>query len=144
MEYLILASYGEEVGAVVAIGLAVGVFLRWFWSGDLEPDPWEQSDETEECEDEEPVCQRCLQPVSLLDRGCNNCGAMTSPIAAFAPFPASLSVGDAMRAGIYQRHPKRIVLFGCIFISLIEFTILAPIYIYFFFRNRRKLAESPS
>ena len=137
MEYLILASYERELGAVVALGLAVGILYRWFFAGELEPDPWENTEEREESDDDEPVCQRCLKPISLLDRGCNNCGAITTPLAAFMPFPAYLNLGDVMRAGLDQQHAKRIVLVGCIFIGIIWFFWLAPIYIYFFLRNRR-------
>ena len=62
MNDVMLASYGEGVGAAVAVGLAVGIFYRWFWSGELAPDPWEQNDDSEDTEDEESLYQRCRRP----------------------------------------------------------------------------------
>lgn len=142
--------YGEQILWFAVPLIVLGVLYRWFWAGELEPDPWEQSEEKEESKDEgEPICQRCLNLTAPGRLFCPNCGASLDSVTAMMPWVSALALGDVMRSGVHcGRHPSSIVRIGCllsVFAVAIAFFplglfLFAPAYLYLYYRNSRRQA----
>ena len=143
--------YGEEIAPVVAGALIVGVLYRWFWAGDIEPDPWESTEfPKEENGEEEPICQRCLRIIVPGHLSCPNCGAVVNSLCGFVPMACYFAIGDAFRSGIFTKGPlKPLLWWGYSLMALailLPFVplfslLLAPVYMFFFVRNRRILSH---
>lgn len=149
-----LGMYGEEIAPYVAAGLAVGIFYKWFWSGDVKPDPWEQtSPPTEENEDEEPCCQRCLEIVPVGPRFCPKGGAIADPLGGYLPFINALTLGDATRSGLSEKGRLRLIVWiglGMmalatlpIYLPLFPLSLVViPVYPILYAANRRRMSQA--
>jgi len=150
------ASYGEEIAPYAAVAVAIGILYRWFWSGEVAPDPWEQvvtpEKETPEQEDHH-CCQRCLHPVPDTLLFCPTCGAVASPLCGLLPFLNALAIGDAARSGLAERGRMRPILWTGLglmtlailpaFLPLFPLSLLAvPAYLLLYAHNRRRLSQA--
>lgn len=134
--------YGEEIAPLVAGGVALGMFYKWFWAGEIDPDPWESPEQSKAEDDEdEPACQRCLSIVLPESGFCPKCGAIIDPLCAFLPLASCFALGDVIRSGLYTKGPLGpLIWWGYSLIALANFSCYAPLYLFFFARNRRRLS----
>jgi len=144
--------YGEQILLFAVPLVVLGVLYRWFWAGEIEPDPWEQvKDKDENNEEEEQICQRCLNLTAPGRLFCPNCGASVDSVTAMMPWVSALALGDVMRSGVHLgRHPSSIVRIGFLLtvfaVVIVYFPVglflFAPAYLYLYFRNSRNQAAS--
>jgi hypothetical protein len=129
-----LGMYGEEIAPLVAGLLAVGMFYKWFWAGDIKPDPWESDEATSEnTDDDEPACQRCLNVVPVGNRFCPDCGAIADPLCGYLPFINALALGDVTRRGLNEQgHLRPLIWSGLALIALATIPFYVPFYPYSF------------
>ena len=123
--------------AVIALsGYGAWSFIRWLARGSTTPDPWDESITAEISNDEAtPLCHHCLAPHEASADFCPDCGAPVGSYTNWLPYPYLFSIGYALRTGTsgnFKRSPLTIV--GFILFSLVEYSLLAPIYWFIFLR----------
>ncbi len=141
--------YGEQIVSVVVPLIVIGILHRWYWSGDLKPDPWEQvADREETAEDDQPVCQRCLDLTKPGLLFCPNCGATVDSLTGMMPWINALALGDVMREGVTMRERRLPATQIGLFLMLIAASMIVPFglflflpaYMYFYFSHGREVA----
>ena len=94
-----------------------------------------------------PLCPHCLTPQEHDGWFCPECGSTTGQYSNYLPFVNIFSLGDAVRAGVYQREPwTPLLVAGYVLTAFAWFSILAPIYCLLLFLNRARISnlERPS
>lgn len=131
-------------------GVACYRLLLWLKKPPQAPDPWgKEVDQALEQEGAVPVCHHCLTPQHHNGWFCPECGATVGPYCNYLPYIYIFSQGEVLRAGATERlQHSALIVVGYLLFSLFMFSILAPIYWWFFFRNfyshpRRKAPEPP-
>ena len=135
-----------EVGYIAATVLAcygLWAFIRWFFTGPLRPDPWDDRIEAEIARDEAvPLCHRCLASHESLANFCSQCGAPVGQYTNWLPFPRLFSIGYTLRLGTsgdFKHSPM--VIAGFFLLSIAEHDVFAPVYWFSFlwglFRRRQ-------
>jgi hypothetical protein len=101
------------------------------------PDPWDDQVAAEIATDDAPaLCQHCLAPHDQLADFCAECGAPVGECTNLMPFPCLFSIGHILRIGTngeYRRSPLTIS--GFILLSIVEYLVFAPFYLFEFFRH---------
>ena len=133
-----LNQVGSDAGALRIGYLAVAAlscyglwaFIRWFLSGPIRPDPWEDRVAAEIANDETtPLCHRCLVPNEPLANFCSQCGAPVGEYTNWLPYPCLFSIGHTLRLGTsgeFKHSPLTIT--GFFLFSFAEYAVFAPIY----------------
>ncbi len=138
------------VGVVVVLVVARAYLWVREWSRRLPvpPDPWDSSI-TEHLDDPDclPVCHRCLTPQTHHGWHCPQCGTVVGPYGNYLPYVYLFSLGEVFRNGV-QHHLTQspLVKMGYLALSACEYTLFAPVYWFFLFRNLKrckKLDEEP-
>ena len=118
-------------------------FAAWVCATPITPDPWgaeitaslEQPDAT-------PICHRCLTPYSNDAWFCEHCGSAVGPYNNLMPYVHVFSEGEVFRNGVNDRmNASPLIIGGYLLFSLGSYSIFAPIYWFFFFKNLARLKE---
>jgi hypothetical protein len=131
-------EYWIGIVAIVAIGgwLAFRLLQRWF-SAPVSPDPWgpEVADALDQ-PDATAVCPHCQCPSERTRWFCPECGRAVGDYNNLNPYLYLFSMGEVLREGTTGRVRKSwLTIVGFVFLSLIEYTLLAPVYWFLLFRN---------
>ncbi len=124
------------------IALALWRFAHWLMTAPPEPEPWDEQ-VTAELDEAVPICCRCLERHSPDLHFCPECGAPVGTYTNLLPFEYLFSLGDLLRigtTGIIHRTPFTVL--GFIAVSLVEYTIFAPLYWFMLLRNIERLRLS--
>jgi hypothetical protein len=130
----------NAIALVAMLGLAIAgavVLLRWIFSGPRQPDPWgEQVSRELDSPNAAPVCHRCLTEQTEQAHFCPKCGTAVGAFNNWLPLEQLYSEGEVFRNGTNMNLPRRpLVVVGYLLISLAAYSIFAPAYWYFLFRN---------
>ena len=133
--------------AIMTGSIAIGVWLiRYSWeSAHPSPEPWDDDVAKSLLDPELPaLCHRCLTPHGTEGWFCPNCGASVGPYNNYMPYVCLFAEGEVFRAGVDARiHRSPLTVVGYLFYSLANYTVFAPVYWYFLFRNlKRQNADS--
>ena len=139
------------IAAFAVLGItiaAIAYFIQWLFAGPVSPDPWDESIEAAVRDgDAQPVCHRCFIEHAETTCFCPQCGAAVGEYNNYLPFEYLFSEGEALRNGTQLRHRKGfLVVGGYLLFSAAVYTVFAPVYWLFLFRNLLKpapLEESP-
>lgn len=135
----------QLLAILVGVGLAVIFVFRWFREGEPAPEPWGHEIEEQVMRTGvEPLCQRCLTPHSEDVWFCPECGLPASYTAHLLPSLWPLSLGEGFRA-VSAGHVRAnlLTIAGCLLVSLVSFSFLAPVYWLFLFWNLKRNRQSP-
>jgi hypothetical protein len=101
------------------------------------PNPWpEELDEVVNQHDCKVICPRCITPQHNQAWFCPKCGAAVVPYNNTMTFLNVFSTGEMLRAGTGTHLKKTpLVMIGYLMVSLVEYLLFAPIFLYRFFRN---------
>ncbi len=138
----------ERLVGEVALGVLAVVIL---WRGLLRvgripasPDPWGKEIEKSLHEPEAvEVCHRCFDPVTPGSWFCGHCGCAVGPYNNWMPYVNVFSEGEILRNGANDKlRPSALVIAGYLIVTLHLYTVFAPIYWVFLFRNLKRQKES--
>jgi hypothetical protein len=139
-----MASNPENVIVLLVLSGFLGVliyrFVVWIMTAPVTPDPW--TSETEQAVNQAeavPLCSHCLTPQEHNGWFCPECGATVGPYCNYLPFVLLFSEGEVLRTGVtapVRRSP--LVTLGFVLLPLALFSIAAPFYWYFLFKNLRR------
>ena len=127
-----------EALAILAIGaLAAYKTFIWLKEAKCTPDPWgPEVEKALEQGEATPLCPHCLAPQEHVGWFCPECGATVGPFSNYLPTVYPFSVGDAVRAAVTGRlRPNPLIIIGYVLVALGFLSILAPVYLLFFFKN---------
>jgi hypothetical protein len=119
----------------------LGLALKdWVHGLPIKPDPWD-AEITEKLKQPDcvPVCHHCFTPQMHDKWFCPECGTAVGPYNNCLPYVNIFTQGEVLRNGV-RNHLTRsfLTLIGYLLFSTVEYWFFAPIYWYFFFRNRRQ------
>jgi hypothetical protein len=131
------------IGLLTVTVLSSVVFFRWLFAGPRSKDPWGEQISTDvESPEATPVCHRCLSEHDSLVHFCPRCGAAVGECNNVLPFEQLFSEGEVFRNGTSHHLPRRpLIVSGYVLLSLAAYSIFAPVYLYFFFRNLLQTRE---
>jgi hypothetical protein len=136
----------QTLGMLAILGLIAATiygFCQWLLACPRAPEPW--GPEVEQAvagEDAVPLCPHCLAPQEHNGWFCPECGSTTGRYSNYLPFVYVFSLGDAVRAGVYQREPwTPLLVAGYVLIAFAWLSILAPIYCLLLFMNRARISN---
>ena len=140
------------IAAFATLGIAIAAvayFLHWLFDGPVSPDPWDESIGTAVRDgDAKSVCHRCFAEQAETTCFCLQCGAAVGEYNNYLPFEYLFSEGEALRNGTRLKHRKSfLVVGGYLLFSTAVYTVFAPVYWFFLFRNLLRpasLEEPPS
>ena len=125
---------------LVMCGMAVYRLVQWIMEAPLTADPWDE--ETEKAlnkDDAVAVCHHCLTPQNHSGWFCPECGATVGPYCNYMPYVYLFSEGEVLRAGVTERIRRNpLVTVGFVLFSLGMFSIAAPVYWFFLFKNLQR------
>ena len=126
------------------IGATIYGFCQWLLACPRTPEPWgPEVEQAVEGEDAVPLCPHCLTRQEHNGWFCPECGSTTGRYSNYLPFVYVFSLGDAVRAGVYQREPwTPWLVAGYVLIAFAWFSILAPIYCLLLFLNRARIGNA--
>ena len=117
-------------------------FLVWWKT--TTPNPWpEELDEALKSTDAKLLCSHCFTPQRKGSWFCPKCGAAVGPYNNIMPYLNIFSTGEMLRAGAgskLKRTPLTII--GYVMVSLMEYLIFAPVFLYRFVRNWKRQKEA--
>ncbi len=104
------------------------------------PDPWgPEVDQALNDPDTVPICPHCLTPQRHNGWFCPECGSTVGPYANYLPNVYIFSMGDAVRRSVSERVSNRpLVMAGSALLTLVYFSLLAPIAWIFLLLNRQR------
>jgi hypothetical protein len=128
-----------EAFAILLVVVVVGIRLFFWFTAPTPPtsDPWGPDiEQTLRDPDLPMICHRCLTPHPSTGWFCPTCGASVGPYNNYMPFIYIFSQGEVLRAGVTD-HIRRspLTVMGYLLYSLGLYSIFAPFYWYFLFRN---------
>ena len=128
------------IALAAVLVFAVAWAVRWIRGAIPAPDPWsEEVEQAVQAKDAVPLCPHCLAPQSPETWFCAECGCSIGPYNNLNPYLYLFSVGDLFRTGVSRRVRRTpFVVVGFLVLSLAEYTVIAPYYWFFFFRNLRR------
>jgi len=129
-----------KIGIAAAIGLIVWAIVRAFraWiSKAPSPDPWgAEIARALDGPDATPVCPHCQCPQEPTRWFCAECGRSVGDYNNINPYLYIFSLGEVLREGTSGHIRKSwLTVSGFVVLSLIEYTVLAPIYWFQLIRN---------
>jgi hypothetical protein len=129
------ALFGYVLVGIAVIALIA--LIRWLFSGSRKADPWdEQINASIDSPESEPTCHRCFHEHSELVHFCPHCGAAVGVCNNLLPFEYLFSEGEVLRNGTTLKTRRSVpVLGGYLLFSLAVYSIFAPVYWFFLFRN---------
>lgn len=135
-----LRSPEQTIATIAVLGIILGFivsFLRWLFAGPLTSDPWDQTiTEAVDAPESLPVCHRCLTEHSSVVHFCPQCGAAVGDFNNMLPFEQLFSEGEVFRNGTLLKTPPTFLrVTGYFLLSLAAYSIFAPFYWFFLFRN---------
>ncbi len=130
------------VAALVILGicgLAIYRVVLWLMEAPRTPDPWgDEIDKTLNEDEAVPLCHHCLTPQEHNGWFCPECGATVGPYSNYLPYVNIFSQGEVLRAGVTERLRRSpLIVIGYVLLSLGLFTLVAPVYWVFLFKNLR-------
>ena len=130
----------KMIGLLALLGLGLVVcwrLVKWLGGAKPKPDPWDQETEDRiQQADAVPICTRCLEPYESACHYCPNCGLPVDTLAPFSPYLYIFVLGDALLTGTNRAFPVNwLTVTGFLLLSAAQYTLLAPVYWYFLFRN---------
>ncbi|HWI57124.1 MAG TPA: hypothetical protein VNZ22_07850 [Bacillota bacterium] len=135
----------ESLVILVAGAFLLYRFILWLMQAKRTPDPWGVAIEQALARpDAVPLCHRCLAPQEHNGWFCPECGSIVGHYGNYLPSIYIYSIGEAARAGVEQ--PNRwtpLLVTGYALIALGYFSVLAPFYCLFLFRNRAQHRLAP-
>jgi hypothetical protein len=132
------------IGGLVLAGLWRAVV--WVRTAPTKPNPWgEEIEASLQAEDATPICHRCLTPHSNAAWFCEHCGSAVGTYNNLMPFVYVFSQGEVFRNGVTDKlRASPFLITGYLLSSLVNYSIFAPLYWFFFFKNLKRLeAEKP-
>ena len=132
-----------KIEALVILGVGAAVLYRvWIWlrEAPYTPDPW-GAEVGGALEDPEslPVCPHCLVPQEHNGWFCPECGSTVGQYSNWLPAVYIFSIGEAFRRGVTERMRNYpLIIMGYVLVTLSYFSLLAPIFWIFLFRNFRR------
>jgi hypothetical protein len=136
----------QTLGMLAILGLIAATicgFCQWLRACPRTPEPWgPEVEQAVEGEDAIPLCPHCLARQEHNGWFCPECGSTTGRYSNYLPFVYVFSLGDAVRAGVYQREPwTPLLVAGYVLIAFAWLSILAPIYCLLLFMNRAHISN---
>ncbi len=131
--------------ALAVLGLLTYRIVLWLMEANRTPDPWgDEIDKAINSDDAIPLCHHCLTPQEHTGWFCPECGATVGPYCNYMPYIYVFSEGEVLRAGVTERLRRRpLITLGYLLFSLGAFTVAAPIYWFFLFKNLRRNEGGP-
>ncbi|MFZ0826953.1 MAG: hypothetical protein WAO02_05985 [Verrucomicrobiia bacterium] len=146
----LLMSGTSDPNQIVA-GLGVGFlalaglwrFIAWVREAPQKPDPW---DAEIVCSLEAPeaveICHRCFSPQPPNAWFCEHCGSAVGPYNNMMPYLNAFSEGEVLRNGAADKlRNNPLVIAGYLLFSLSVYSVFAPIFWIFLFRNLKRCRE---
>jgi hypothetical protein len=132
------------VAGLGVIGMMLAAFWRlilWVRAATPGPEPWGVEIEASlQAEDAVPVCHRCLTPHSNIAWFCEQCGSAIGTYNNWMPYVYVFSEGEIFRNGVMDKlRASPLTITGYLLYSLGSYTLLAPIYWFFFYKNLKRL-----
>lgn len=109
------------------------------------PNPWDaEIEEAIQSPEASPLCHRCFTPFNDQDWFCPHCGASVGPYNNFMPFVYVFSEGEVLRSGTdgHVRFTRPIIV-GYTLMACGTYSVLAPLYWYFLWKNILRNADLP-
>jgi hypothetical protein len=135
---------GLGVGFLALAGL--WRLIVWVREAPQKPDPWDAEIERQLEEPEAvEICHHCFSPQPPTAWFCEQCGSAVGPYNNLMPYLNAFSEGEVLRNGATDRlRTKPLVIAGYLLISLSVYTIFAPVFWFFLFKNlKRSGADNP-
>jgi hypothetical protein len=135
------------LAVLVILGISVTAIIRFVLSARKAPrtvEPWgKEIEEAVNGDEAVPLCHHCLAPQTHNGWFCPECGATVGPYCNFMPYIYVFIQGEVLRAGVTGRMRRSpLIVIGYVLISLHMFSIVAPIYWFFLFRNLTRRADT--
>ena len=113
------------------------VMAKWFRRVPIAPDPWDAKIAAGPEDDlSVPVCHHCFTPLEPRGWYCPQCNSSVGPYNNCLPFPRAFALGEVFRNGVHEHiGGGAIVVLGYLLSSAVQYSIFAPVYWYFLFKN---------
>jgi hypothetical protein len=125
------------MGIAVVGGFVVYRLIQWVREASPTPDPWDaKTEEDIQKPDIIQVCHRCSTPHSPTQWFCEHCGAAVGDYNNVMPYVDVFSQGEVLQNGTHDRMRKKpLIIIGYLLYTFSAFTLLAPVYWIFLFKN---------
>jgi hypothetical protein len=134
----------ERIGVVITASVAAVLVwrgLRWFFTGQAGPNPWDEETEARiQQADATPLCTRCLEPQDPGVKFCRNCGLPVDSLVPFSPYLYAFALGDVLATGTTRNFKVNwLTMTGYLLLSFASYAVFAPFYWFFLLRNVRRM-----
>jgi hypothetical protein len=118
--------------------------IAWVRECPVTSNPWGDEIEKQLCNsDAVEICHHCFTPCPADGWFCERCGGSVGPYNNWMPFVRIFAEGEVFRNGVNCKlRPSALIVAGYLLAAFSAYAFLAPIYLYFFFRNLGQAEEN--